>query len=127
MALAAPIDLTLNWNESNAFGLTPVIGHATRWFLMTANLLVAALVLQAVLRRPLRPLTRFGLALIMAGAVGNALDRLFHGAVIDFLDATKLGFPWIFNLADAAIDVGVGLMLLSIALGERRTPADEQT
>lgn len=63
----------------------------------------------------------------MAGAVGNALDRLFHGAVIDFLDATKLGFPWIFNLADAAIDVGVGLMLLSIALGERRTPADEQT
>ena len=126
VSLAAPIDLTFNWNESNAFGLTPVIGHATRWFLMTANLIVAALLLHAIWTRPLKTLTRLGLVLIMAGAVGNALDRLFYGAVVDFLDATKLGFPWIFNLADATLDLGIVTMLLSSLLSQQRTRLDEQ-
>ena len=97
----------------------PVIGRATRWVLMYANLVVAAVLLHAVLTRQLRPLTSFGLALIMAGAVGNALDRLLYGAVIDFLDATKLGFPSIFNIADATLDVGIGIIVLSTVLSPR--------
>lgn len=127
LALSGPVDFTFNWNHSNAFGLTPVIGGATRWFLMSLNLLVATLLLHAVVTKELRPGTRFGFCLIMAGAVGNALDRLIHGAVVDFFDATKLGFPWIFNLADAALDVGVGLVILGAALGEHRTTASELT
>jgi signal peptidase II len=123
LTLPGPVDLTFNVNESNAFGLTPVIGHATRWFLMSANLAVAAIVLYVILTRPLRPLTRFGLALIMAGAVGNALDRLTVGAVVDFIDASKIGFVWIFNVADATLDVGIGLLLLGAFLSERRTAA----
>ena len=119
LTLPGPVDLTLNFNESNAFGLTPVIGHATRWFLMSANLAVAALVLHAILARRLRPMTRFGLALIMAGAFGNALDRLLIGAVVDFIDATKIGFGWIFNVADATIDGGIGLLALSALLSAR--------
>lgn len=121
--LPGPVDLTLNFNESNAFGLTPVIGDATRWLLMTANLAVAGVILYVLVTRPLRPLTRFGLALVMAGAVGNALDRLLIGAVVDFLDATKLGFPWIFNVADATLDAGIGLLLLGAVLSERRRPS----
>lgn len=49
LALSGPVDLTLNWNQSNAFGLTPVVGGATRWFLMSVNLLAAALLLHAFL------------------------------------------------------------------------------
>lgn len=123
LTLPGPVDLTLSFNESNAFGLTPVIGDATRWFLMSANLIVAAVILYVIVTRSVRPLTRFGLALIMAGAVGNALDRLLIGAVVDFLDATKIGFVWIFNVADASVDVGIGLLLLSALLSERRAVA----
>ncbi len=121
LVLPGPIDLNLNFNESNAFGLTPVIGQATRWLLMSANLAVAILILYLIVTRPLRPLTRFGLALVMAGAVGNALDRLLIGSVVDFFDATKIGFPWIFNVADATLDGGIGLLALSTLLSERRT------
>jgi len=120
MALPGPLDLTFNLNQSNAFGLTPVVGQATRWVLMSANLAVAAVLLYVMLTRPLRPLTLFGLALIAAGALGNGLDRLFVGAVVDFLDASKIGFPWIFNVADATLDVGIGLLLLSALLDARR-------
>jgi signal peptidase II len=127
LALSGPVDITFNWNQSNAFGLTPVVGGATRWFLMSVNLVAAALLLHAVVTRALTPVTRFGLSLIMAGAVGNALDRLIHGAVVDFFDATKLGFPWIFNLADATVDVGIALVILSAALSEYRTTDNERT
>ena len=108
-----PIDFTLTFNESNAFGLTPVIGDATRWFLMSANLIVAAIILYVIVAKQVRSLTLFGLALIMAGAIGNALDRLFIGAVVDFLDATKIGFVWIFNVADVAILIGASLLAVA--------------
>ena len=123
LMLPGPVDLTVSLNQSNAFGLTPVVGHVTRWLLMSANLVVAALILYVIVAKQLRPLTRFGLALIMAGAIGNALDRLLVGAVVDFLDATKIGFVWIFNLADATLDGGIGLLALSTLLGERRAVA----
>jgi signal peptidase II len=45
------------------------------------------------------------------------------GAVVDFLDASKLGFVWIFNLADATLDGGVGLLVLSTLLSGRRSSA----
>jgi signal peptidase II len=125
LTLPGPLDLTFTLNQSNAFGLTPVIGHATRWLLMSANLAVAAVLLYVILTRPLKPLMLFGLALIMAGALGNALDRLFTGAVIDFLDAGKLGFTWIFNLADATLDAGIALVLLS-SLRNERPPTPKQ-
>jgi len=53
-----------------------------------------------------------GFALIIAGAVGNALDRIRLGAVIDLFNASKLGFIWVFNVADVSIDIGLALLLL---------------
>jgi len=53
-----------------------------------------------------------GVAFIIAGAIGNALDRIRFGAVIDFFNASKLGFIWVFNVADSSIDVGIGVLLL---------------
>jgi signal peptidase II len=72
-----------------------------------------ALVLAVSARRQVRWLPAAGLGLIMGGAVGNAIDRVRFGAVVDFIDVSGLGFfPWIFNVADSAVTVGVVLLLV---------------
>ena len=111
-----PLALTLVFNQSNAFGFAPDLGELSRWGLTFMNLAVAALLLILVSRRDLRPLEASGFALIAAGAIGNAVDRVRFGAVVDFLDATEIGFVWVFNIADAAIDLGIGLWLLGALL-----------
>jgi signal peptidase II len=116
LALPGPVDLTLVFNRSNAFGLVPVSGELTRWVLAVLGLVVAAILVRVVVRGSTSCLNAVGLALIGAGAVGNALDRIRFGAVIDFFDASKLGFVWIFNVADCSIDVGIGLLLLATFL-----------
>jgi signal peptidase II len=65
-------------------------------------------------RKAERPLTAAGLGLVMGGAIGNNLvDRLRFGRVADFIDVSGLGFfPWVFNVADAAITIGVAILLL---------------
>jgi signal peptidase II len=69
---------------------------------------------------------RAGLALILGGAAGNALDRLIHGSVIDFVDFHLAGRHWpAFNVADSAIVIGAGLVILDL-LRERThsSPSD---
>jgi signal peptidase II len=130
LVLSGPVDLTLVFNRSNAFGLVPVSGELTRWVLAVLGLVVAAILVRVVVRGSTSCLNAVGLALIGAGAVGNALDRIRFGAVIDFFNASKLGFVWIFNVADCSIDVGIGLLLLAGVLtrpgaGQLSTAADE--
>ena len=112
LSLPGPIDLTLSINHSNAFGMTPVAGDITRWGLIAFNLGIGAALMWAVWARRFSTLTVLAFGFILAGAVGNAWDRLAIGGVIDFLDASEIGFPWIFNLADAAVDIGIGLVLI---------------
>jgi signal peptidase II len=50
-------------------------------------------------------------ALIIGGALGNGIDRIRLGWVVDFLDLSRLAFPWIFNVADSAITIGVLVLL----------------
>jgi signal peptidase II len=116
VVVPGPVDLTLVYNRSNAFGLVPVSGELTRWGLAALNLAVAAILVRVVVRRPMSRISTVGLAFIIAGAIGNALDRIRFGAVIDFFDASKLGFVWVFNVADASIDVGMTLLLLAALL-----------
>jgi len=119
IVLPGPVNLTLVFNYSNAFGLAPVSGELTRWGLAALNLAVAAILAWMVVRRSTSPLGAAGLGFLIAGAIGNAFDRIRFGAVIDFIDASKLGFVWVFNVADASIDIGIGLLLL-VALMARR-------
>ena len=114
--LSGPIDLTLVLNRSNAFGLIPVHGEFSRWALAALSLVVTVILVGLVLRKSTSTLNALGLALISAGALGNALDRLRLGAVIDLFDATKLGFVWVFNVADVSIDLGVSLILVASLL-----------
>ena len=61
---------------------------------------------------------RFGLILIFSGAVGNLIDRILYGEVIDFLDIFYEGFHWpAFNIADSCITIGVSFMIFDLFFG----------
>jgi len=110
--LVWPLRLTMVWNEGVSFGFLQARHDLARWGL-TAFALVVALALAAWARRADRRLLGVALGLIIGGAVGNAIDRARFGAVVDFIDVSAMGFfPWVFNVADAAITIGVLLMLL---------------
>ncbi|MFM8820312.1 MAG: signal peptidase II [Phenylobacterium sp.] len=115
-----PLRFTMVWNEGVSFGFLQARHDLVRWGL-TAFALAVALVMAAWLRRTDRRLLALGLGLIIGGAVGNAIDRARFGAVVDFIDVSALGFfPWVFNLADSAINVGVALMLWDSFRSERK-------
>jgi signal peptidase II len=114
--LVGPIDLTLVLNRSNAFGLIPDYGEFSRWALTALNLAVTAILLRLMLLQSTSIMSAVGFAFISAGALGNALDRLGLGAVVDLFDASKLRFVWVFNVADVSIDLGIALILLAALL-----------
>jgi signal peptidase II len=93
-----------------------------RWGLILMAALIACL-FAAWLWRTQRKVACAGLALIVGGAVGNLIDRARYGAVVDFLDFSALHFPWIFNVADAAITVGAALLALDFLLEAREDRA----
>jgi signal peptidase II len=110
--LFGPLALTMVWNRGVSFGLLRADQDLTRWLLTIFSLVVAA-ILAAWARKAVRPLLAMGLGLVIGGAVGNAIDRIRFGAVADFIDVQRLGFfPWVFNVADSAITLGVALLLL---------------
>jgi signal peptidase II len=65
------------------------------------------------------------LGLVIGGALGNLIDRVRFGAVVDFLDFSGLWFPWVFNVADSAITVGVILLLLDSVLAPDKPRASK--
>jgi signal peptidase II len=116
--LQGPVDLTLVFNRSNAFGIAPDLGEATRWILTALNLAVASTLAYLVWSRERTGAALFAWAFIIAGSTGNAIDRMWLGAVIDIFDASEVGFIWIFNVADVFIDIGIGLWLLDTFAGK---------
>lgn len=108
-------NLTLVHNDGVSFGLLRAAGaDLARWGLVAFSLLVVV-ALGVWVRRVEKPLTRLALALVIGGALGNAIDRARLGHVTDFLDFSGAYFPWVFNVADSAITVGV-IVLLAEAL-----------
>ena len=110
--VGGPLAFTLIPNIGVSFGFLQAQKDATRWALVAFSLIVAAMIVWWA-RRSGRALQALGYGLIAGGAVGNALDRARLGWVVDFIDVQKLGFfPWIFNVADSAITIGVIALLL---------------
>ncbi|HWA60815.1 MAG TPA: signal peptidase II [Caulobacteraceae bacterium] len=106
-----PLQLNLVWNRGVSFGLFGGEAELTRW-LLTAFAAIVSVILAVWVRRMDRPLTGVGIGLVMGGALGNMIDRIRFGAVVDFVDVTRLHvFPWVFNVADSAITVGVIVLL----------------
>ncbi|HEY1880477.1 MAG TPA: signal peptidase II [Caulobacteraceae bacterium] len=105
-----PLRLTLVENNGVSFGLFQSDASWTRWALAAFSLSIA-IALAIWVRQAQRVYTGLALGLIIGGALGNFLDRVRAGQVIDFLDVRAMHFPWIFNVADSAITVGVILLL----------------
>ena len=72
------------------------------------------------------PLVKYGLALILSGAIGNLIDRLLYGKVVDFLDVMIGNFHWyIFNVADSSVTIGMVLFIIHSLIYERSDLKDE--
>ena len=106
-----PFNLTMVWNQGVSFGLFRGEAEWVRWALVVFSLGVAAF-LAVWARRVERPLLGAAIGLVMGGAIGNMIDRVRFGRVADFIDVTALHFPWVFNIADSAISIGVVLLLI---------------
>ena len=115
-----PLRLTLVQNGGVSFGLFQSDAPWTRWALAAFSLIVAV-ALAVWVRRVAKPFTAVAIGLIIGGAVGNLIDRVRHGVVVDFVDVTALHFPWVFNVADSAITIGIVMLLVESFVVPRQT------
>ena len=105
-------------NTGVSFGLLG--GGSARWFLSLFSVVVAAGLAWWATQADRRILIS-AIGLVIGGAIGNAIDRIRFGYVVDFLDFSGTGvFPWVFNVADSAITVGVVLLVFDSVLSDRK-------
>ena len=100
------------WNRGVSFGL---FASDSPWtpYLLSALAIAISIVLIVWLRKAETTFLALALGFVIGGAIGNVFDRFIWGRVYDFLDFHAAGYHWpAFNVADAAISVGVGLILL---------------
>ena len=121
--IPAFFDLTRVHNSGTAFGFMNGTDFPFKTIILAcvAALALAGLAFYAASLPYQQWLARTGLALILGGAAGNLIDRLSWGYVVDFVDVYWSGWHfWAFNIADAAISVGVALMIFDLlGLGTR--------
>ncbi|WP_231711386.1 signal peptidase II [Xanthobacter dioxanivorans] len=104
------LDFVALWNYGISYGLFPQ-GETGRWVLVAIKV-VAALLFSVWLTRARGRLEALALGMLIGGAIGNAVDRVVYGAVFDFISLHAFGYRWyVFNVADVAVVVGVGLLL----------------
>lgn len=122
----APVEVTpffnlvMTWNQGVSFGLLGDHGELARWLLAGFAVAVSIALTVWMLRAP-NLLTSLALGFVIGGALGNALDRVIHGAVADFFDFHLAGWHfWAFNVADSAITVGVVLLIVDSFYGSGR-------
>jgi signal peptidase II len=114
------LDFVLVWNRGISYGLFQQHQDAGRWMLVGFSV-VAVVALGLWLRRADRALAGASLGLVIGGALGNLVDRVAYGAVVDFVYLYGFGWSWyVFNLADTWIVAGVvGLLYDSFRSGSR--------
>lgn len=105
-------NLVLGWNRGVSFGMLNSEADLSAWLLPLAVIAITV-ALGVWLYRSDRPRVAVALGLIIGGAIGNLVDRVRYGAVLDFLDFHAAGFHWpAFNLADSGITVGAIVLIL---------------
>ena len=98
-------------NDGMAFGLSFPGG---KHILLVMTILLTGFIIGFLWKeREGHPLVKYGLALILSGAIGNLIDRLLYGKVVDFLDLMIGDFHWyIFNVADSSVTIGMVLFII---------------
>jgi signal peptidase II len=122
-AVAPFFNLVLTYNRGVSFGLFNAAGSGGGLHALLFSLVAAAIAVGLVwwLARAATPLLAVAIGLIVGGAIGNVIDRIHLGAVVDFLDFHLGSWHWpAFNLADSAICLGVAAMLLDGLLLQRK-------
>ncbi len=114
-------DLTLLYNKGAAFSFLAGAGGWQRWFFTIFGLIASIVIIWMLAKHGAQKLFATALTLILGGAVGNVIDRVYQGQVTDFLlfYHDRWFFP-AFNVADSAITVGAILLILDELLRVRR-------
>ncbi len=113
-------NLVLAFNRGAAFSFLAHAGGWQMWLFSALAIVVIVVMLRILRRQSEHVMLSLALASICAGAAGNLVDRLFRGYVIDFLDFYVNGMHWpAFNVADIAICVGAGLLIIDEFFGLR--------
>jgi signal peptidase II len=128
MAILPSLELVLSYNKGISFSFLQFADDAQRWPLVGLSILACGLLGWWLGRRPSgRPILTMGLALIVGGALGNMLDRVRIGSVIDFVHVYYKAWSFaVFNFADAAITIGAIATIVSAYLETAAVRADSQ-
>ncbi|MGY6631911.1 MAG: signal peptidase II [Wenzhouxiangella sp.] len=114
LEVTAWLNLTLAHNEGAAFSFLAGAGGWQRWFFSVVAIVISGILMIWLWRLPNRSrLLPVAISLVLGGAIGNLIDRLRFGYVVDFIDVHVGGWHWpAFNLADSVIVIGVILLLI---------------
>ncbi len=118
--------LTYIRNPGAAFGLLASQGNGFRFVFFGLTSLVAVVLLGVLLYKAPQDqwLTPLAISLVLGGALGNLLDRIRFGEVVDFLDFFVTDFHWpAFNVADSAITIGITILLIHFFMERKKNPA----
>lgn len=124
-AITEFFNLVLTYNRGAAFSFLSEAGGWQRALFIGIAVIAVVVIVGLLAKHPGEGLLCAGLALILGGALGNVWDRVALGHVVDFLDFHALGWHfWAFNVADSAITVGAGLVILDglRSAGDGRKP-----
>jgi signal peptidase II len=108
------LNVTLAHNEGAAFSFLAGAGGWQRWFFSVVAIIISAILMLWLWRLPNRSrLLPVAISLVLGGAIGNLIDRIRFGYVVDFIDVHYAGWHWpAFNVADSVIVIGVILLLI---------------
>jgi signal peptidase II len=115
------LNLTLAHNDGAAFSFLAGAGGWQRWFFSVVAIVISVILMVWLWRLPNRSrLLPVAISLVLGGAIGNLIDRVRFGYVVDFIDVHYAGWHWpAFNLADSVIVIGVTLLLIEGFLPRR--------
>lgn len=106
------LNWTLVYNPGAAFSFLAQAGGWQRWLLTGFGIGAAAIMVWLMRKHAHQTVFALALSLLLAGAIGNVIDRMTYGAVVDFIDVHYLDWHWpAFNIADSAITLGVVLLI----------------